>query len=170
MESTRDFRKSARFFRRAVEFFCLLGVNLRCNLQPASGRLCSRLLIASFVALGLCSPAMSDMRQNDSWIGMDKANHFGVSAPLGMFGATMADKSSVSSEQFFYGTLVGSLPGLLKEIVDIWHPGSDASLKDLAWDIVGAATGALSTRWFSVTPMTYRDHVDGFRIQIRIDF
>jgi hypothetical protein len=58
----------------------------------------------------------------------------------------------------------------MKEIYDIGHRGSTASLKDMAWNMLGAATGSMSSRWFAVTPMTYRDRVDGFRVQIRFDF
>lgn len=112
---------------------------------------------------------MAEIRQ-DSWVGMDKANHFGVSAPLGMFGASMAGKSADSADQMLYGTLIGALPGLAKEIYDIGRPGSTASVKDMAWNFLGAAAGSMSSRWFSVMPMTYRDRVDGFRVQIRFEF
>ncbi len=121
------------------------------------------------VALWPFSIAMAEVRQ-DAWVGMDKANHFGVSAQLGMFGATLAGKSADTTDQILYGTLIGALPGLAKEIYDIGRPGATASVKDMAWNLLGAAAGSMSSRWFSVVPMSYRDRVDGFKVQIRIEF
>jgi uncharacterized protein YfiM (DUF2279 family) len=112
---------------------------------------------------------MAEIRQ-DSWVGMDKANHFGVSAQLGMFGAAIAGKSADTADQILYGTLIGALPGLAKELYDIGRPGSTPSIKDMAWNLLGAAAGSMSSRWFAVAPITYRDRVDGFRVQIRVDF
>ena len=127
--------------------------------------------LALFVAVALWpfSFAMAEIRQ-DGWVGMDKANHFGVSAQLGMFGASMAGKSADTADQILYGTLIGALPGLAKELYDIGRPGSTASIKDMAWNLLGAAAGSMSSKWFSVAPITYRDRVDGFRVQIRFDF
>ncbi len=169
MKKPEFFRDEASFLRQTVGDFRSSGVNLRSDVRWASWRLCRTLLLPFVVSMVTFSPAMADIRQ-DSWVGMDKANHFGVSAPLGMFGASMASKSGDTADQVLFGTLIGALPGAMKEIYDIGHPGSTASLKDMTWNLLGAATGSMSSRWFAVTPMTYRDRVDGFRVQIRFEF
>jgi putative lipoprotein len=169
MKKPENFRAAASFLRQTVDDFRLPGVKFHCDVRRVTGQLCRTLVLPFIVSLAIFSPAMAEIRQ-DSWVGMDKANHFGVSAPLGMFGASMAGKSADSADQFLYGTLIGALPGIAKEIYDIGRPGSTASLKDMAWNLLGAATGSMSSRWFAVTPMTYRDRVDGLRVQIRFDF
>jgi uncharacterized protein YfiM (DUF2279 family) len=169
MKKSKFFRVASSFLRQTVDHFRLSGVNFRSDIRFISCRLPRTLALLFVLALGISSPAMADIRQ-DSWIGMDKANHFGVSAQLGMFGAAMAGKSADTTEQILYGTLIGALPGLVKEIYDIGRPGATASAKDMAWNVLGAAVGSMSSRWFSVTPLVYRDRVDGFRVQIRFDF
>ncbi len=169
MKNREIFRDSTSFLRRTVGDFRPSGVNFRFDVRWITGQLCRTLVLPFVVSLAIFSPSMAEIRQ-DSWVGMDKANHFGVSAPLGMFGASMAGKSADSADQFLYGTLIGALPGIAKEFYDIGRPGSTASLKDMAWNLLGAATGSMSSRWFAVTPMTYRDRVDGLRVQFRIDF
>lgn len=156
-------------FRQMVDYFRLSGRYPRFDERSARGLLFRTLALLIVVALGPFSTATAEIRQ-DSWVGMDKANHFGVSAPLGMFGASMAGKSADSADQMLYGTLIGALPGLAKEIYDMGRPGSTASAQDIAWNFLGAAVGSMSSRWFSVMPMSYRDRVDGFRVQIRFEF
>ena len=163
------FRAASSSFRRTVDSFCLSGRHSRFDDRSARGLVFRALALLIVVALGPFSTAMAQIRQ-DAWVGMDKANHFGVSAPLGMFGASMAGKSADSADQMLYGTLIGALPGLAKEIYDMGRPGSTASAKDMAWNFLGAAAGSMSSRWFSVMPMSYRDRVDGFRVQIRFEF
>jgi len=169
MKNPGNFRATASFLRQTVGDFRLSGVNFHCDVRWFTSQLCRTLLLPFVVSLAIFSPSMAEIRQ-DAWVGMDKANHFGVSAPLGMFGASMAGKSADSTDQILYGTLIGALPGLAKEIYDIGRPGSTASVKDMAWNVLGAAAGSMSSRWFSVAPMTYRDRVDGFRVQIRFEF
>jgi len=169
MKKPEIFRAAASVFGRTVILFRLSGVKCRSDWQRALRMLFRALLLPVVLSLGIFSNAMADIRQ-DSWVGMDKANHFGVSAPLGMFGAALAGKSADTTDQVLLGTLIGALPGAMKEIYDIGHRGSNASLKDMTWNLLGAAAGAMSTRWFSVAPITYRDRVDGFRVQIRFEF
>jgi uncharacterized protein YfiM (DUF2279 family) len=169
MKKHEIFSDLTSFLRQTVDHFRLSGANLGPDFRRASRQLTCTLLLPFVIALGICSPAMADIRQ-DSWVGMDKANHFGVSAQLGMFGATLAGRSADTTDQILYGTLIGSLPGLVKEIYDIGRPGATASVKDMAWNILGAAAGSMTSKWFSVTPLMYRDRVDGFRVQIRFEF
>ena len=162
LATSRNFRRTVGQFRSSGKHSCFDG-------RFAPGLFFRTLALFVVVALWPFSFAMAEIRQ-DAWVGMDKVNHFGVSAPLGMFGAAMAGKSADTADQILFGTLIGALPGAVKEIYDIGRPGSTASLKDMAWNLLGAATGSMSSKWFSVTPMTYRDRVDGFRVQIRFEF
>jgi uncharacterized protein YfiM (DUF2279 family) len=163
------FEAASRNFRRTVGQCRSSGKQSCFDGRFASGLFSRTLALLIVAALWPFSIAMAEIRQ-DSWVGMDKANHFGVSAQLGMFGASLAGKSADSADQILYGTLIGALPGLAKEIYDIGRPGSTASIKDMAWNLLGAAAGSMSSKWFSVAPITYRDRVDGFRVQIRFDF
>jgi uncharacterized protein YfiM (DUF2279 family) len=169
MKKPEFFRDTSSFLRQTVGDFRSSGVNFRFDVRWASWNLCRTLLLPFVVSMATFSPAMGEVRQ-DAWVGMDKANHFGVSAPLGMFGASMVGKSGDTADQILLGTLIGALPGAVKEIYDVGHRGSTASLKDMAWNLLGAAAGSMSSRWFAVTPMTYRDRVDGVRVQIRFEF
>jgi len=169
MKKPKFFRVESSFLRQTVDQFGLSGLSFRSDFRLAIYQLSGTLLLLFFIALGTSSPAMADIRQ-DSWVGMDKVNHFGVSAPLGMFGAAMVGKSADTTDQILYGTLIGALPGLVKELYDIGRPGATASVKDMAWNILGAAAGSMTSKWFSVTPLMFRDRVDGFRVQIRFDF
>ena len=169
MKKLTVFRDVSRFSGRTVDDFRPAGANFGYIPRSASVQVRRTLWLPLVMSLLIFSPAMAEVRQ-DAWVGMDKANHFGVSAPLGMFGATMAGKSADSADQVLYGTLIGALPGLAKELYDVGHPGSNASIKDMAWNLLGAAAGSMSSRWFSIMPMSYRDRVDGLRVQIRFDF
>lgn len=75
----------------------------------------------------------------DSWSGKDKLQHFGLSIPLGMLGTHMARNSS---NPVLYGTLIGTAPGLVKELLDARCQGSGFSYKDLTADVLGSLSGA----------------------------
>jgi putative lipoprotein len=88
--------------------------------------------------LALVSPAQA---AEDAWWGRDKALHFGVSVGLG---ATGYGVSSLVLEQRWQRGAVGagfSLSlGAAKEFVDL-NGGGQASGRDMAWNVIGTATG-----------------------------
>jgi putative lipoprotein len=93
------------------------------------------------LALGLLTlPA--HVRAEDSWVGRDKALHFGVSAALAASGYGL---SALWIDRPVYRFLAGSslalAAGAGKEIWDAAGHG-DPSLKDFTWDAVGTLTGA----------------------------
>ena len=108
----------------------------------------------------------------DSWTSPDKANHFAVSAPLGAFGASFAGPSASLGMRVLYGTLIGSLPGLAKEFADTRNPNATPSARDMAFNIAGAAFGAMFADRIVIRPVaaTGSDRVDGMVIQYRVDF
>ena len=93
-----------------------------------------------------CSGTHSGWRlqTSDSWTGTDKLEHFAVSAPFGALGAyVMRD----TQHPIVYGTLIGTVPGFAKEMIDGTCTTDGFSYKDLAADVLGALTGAALTHW-----------------------
>ena len=78
----------------------------------------------------------------------DKAIHYGVSAVTGYIAETVLHKKLDSDiKRIVYGTALGTVPGLIKEIIDANDKSDNGSgvfnEKDLLADIAGAFTGAL---------------------------
>jgi putative lipoprotein len=84
------------------------------------------------------------MQTSDSWFHSDKLKHFAVSAPFGALGAYLTRDTE---HPVIYGTLIGTIPGLIKEGIDGTCRGGGFSYKDLIADVAGALTGALLTNW-----------------------
>jgi uncharacterized protein YfiM (DUF2279 family) len=81
----------------------------------------------------------------DSWTSRDKLNHFAFSAVI----ASAAAKSHGPMT----GAAIGLVPGVVKELADMGGAGTP-SMKDMAWNAVGAMTGALLPSGFLVVPTT----------------
>jgi putative lipoprotein len=86
----------------------------------------------------------------DPWFGKDKAQHFVVS-----FLTTGAVSYSAQhrwnrdrSQGVKWGLALSLSLGICKEIRDLRHPGSRASVRDLAADLLGSACGALLVSWW----------------------
>ena len=77
----------------------------------------------------------------DPWFGSDKAVHFAVSGVLaiGAYHAAMTFSDSAKA-RIAYGASVALIAGVGKELWDASGNGN-ASFKDLAWDVLGAAVG-----------------------------
>lgn len=148
---------SAHFFRQAV----------------AALRSMPRLLGAMVVAAAsMCAPAHAN-GSNDSWFGQDKAMHFGMSTPLGMLGASVAEKFGYTgkTERLVAGAALGMLPGLAKEWADRYNPRATASAKDMAFNMLGAMLGAAAVDCCTVRALSSRrDRFDGLAVEYRIDF
>ncbi|CAB3635908.1 hypothetical protein [Paraburkholderia rhynchosiae] len=84
------------------------------------------------------------MQTSDGWFQSDKAKHFAASAPFGALGAYLARDTA---HPVIYGTLIGTIPGLIKEGIDGTCRSSGFSYKDLVADAAGALTGALLGNW-----------------------
>lgn len=125
---------------------------------------------ATLAAGALLAPAAASAQSADPWFGQDKVKHFGMSAPLGMMGSAMIPQRASATERILYGTLLGSLPGLAKELSDLGRPGSTASMKDMAFNVLGAALGASLGDCCLIRPFASGDRIDGVGIQYRISF
>jgi uncharacterized protein YfiM (DUF2279 family) len=77
----------------------------------------------------------------DPWLGRDKALHFGASAGLALagYGGT-ALLTADQGHRLGVGASLALGAGIGKEIADR-YTGGDPSLRDLAWDVVGTASG-----------------------------
>jgi putative lipoprotein len=92
-------------------------------------------LLAPLLSLG---PARAE---DDPWFGHDKRLHFEASAALALLGYGGA--SLVTGDRGHrsgFATAFAIDVGIAKELWDRAGHG-DASLRDLTWDVVGAATG-----------------------------
>jgi putative lipoprotein len=79
----------------------------------------------------------------DPWWGKDKALHFSATALIAADGYAAA--SLVSKREAVragVGSLLAVTAGAAKEVYDR-YAGGDPSLRDLTWDVVGAATGTV---------------------------
>ena len=126
------------------------------------------LLAASSAAYaGLdCSGSRGGWRvqSSDSWTGSDKLTHFAVSAP---FRAPRAYLARDTQHPVVYGTLIGTVPGLAKEVFDGTCRTDGFSYKDLAADALGALTGAALTHWAIMYQRTARGTTLGLAYRSR---
>jgi uncharacterized protein YfiM (DUF2279 family) len=134
-----------------------------------------------FGLFGTINHTKAEIVNTDAWHGKDKAEHFTVSMGLGMLGASFFSDAQTPANQFLYGTLLGSMPGLIKEIRDIHHHGANASYKDMTFNVLGAATGAAvaalmnsftdttQTKW-TIIPTSTKNQMNGIVFQYRVEF
>lgn len=103
-----------------------------------------RALTVALVA-ALAMPGAPRAQSRDDWFGPDKALHFAASVNLSLTGYA-AGMRLTDDRGWRLATSLGlSLgAGITKEIVDLG--AGDPSWRDLTWDLVGAAVGAL-TAW-----------------------
>ena len=136
----------------------------------APGRGARRAALAGMVLTVFASPQALAQVPADRWGGPDKALHFGVSAPLGAIGAGFAPKDAGTGQRLLYGAAIGALPGLAKELADARRPGGDPSARDMAFNVLGAAVGALFADCCLLRPISRGDRIDGIGVEYRIDF
>jgi uncharacterized protein YfiM (DUF2279 family) len=86
----------------------------------------------------------------DAWFAKDKAQHFVVSFLLtgAASYATRTRWNWSRPESVKWGVGLTLSLGILKEIRDLRHPRTQASLKDLTADILGVASGVLLLSWW----------------------
>lgn len=95
-------------------------------------------VVALVVALACTSAVAAD----DPWFGSDKALHFGATfgiAALG-YGSSRALLHLSPEASVGAGVSLSLAVGVVKELVDLRH--GDSSLRDVVFDVLGAATGA----------------------------
>jgi putative lipoprotein len=151
--------------------------------KKQTNKVCTYIVAATigFSLLGTINYTKAEIVNTDAWHGKDKAEHFTVSMGLGMIGASFFSGAQSPANQFLYGTLIGSMPGLIKEIRDIHHHGSNASYKDMTFNVLGAATGAAiatlmnsftdthQTKW-TIIPTSTKNQMNGVVFQYRTEF
>lgn len=83
--------------------------------------------------------------------GDDKFKHFGVSFIFGAASESIFHYKTTlkTSERIILSTLLGSLPGLTKELIDSTKKGNHFSGTDLAVDVGGAFLGAIAGNIFN---------------------
>ncbi|MFO0462390.1 MAG: hypothetical protein ACK50I_24835 [Burkholderiales bacterium] len=128
------------------------------------------LAVATAIAGAAAAHGARAQAKPDSWTGSDKALHAGVSAPLGAMGAALAPPGAGTAQRLLYGTALGALPGLAKELADLNRPGATPSMKDMAFNVLGAALGAAVADCCLIRPLASGDRIDGIGIEYRIGF
>lgn len=104
-----------------------------------------RALTVALVAV-LALPAAPRAQSRDDWFGPDKALHFAASVNLSLTGYAAGVRLTEDRGWRLATSLGLSLgAGVTKELVDC-AAGGDPSWRDLTWDLLGAAVGAL-TAW-----------------------
>jgi putative lipoprotein len=90
------------------------------------------------IAILLMLPAVSFAEDNE-------ALHFGLSAIFGAAGESFVHyhTQSGTAERIVYGTLLGSLPGLAKELSDGSQGDDSFSGSDMAANVAGALVGSV---------------------------
>jgi putative lipoprotein len=91
----------------------------------------------------LGSTAAAQAQEADPWFGPDKLLHFEAAGSLAVVGYAGASFATEDRRlRAATGATIALGAGVAKEIWDLEGHG-DASFRDLAWDVVGAATGVL---------------------------
>jgi uncharacterized protein YfiM (DUF2279 family) len=109
-------------------------------------------------AIALCLLLLaSRAAAQDRFLGVDKAQHFALSSALaaGWYGTLTLFGNDPRPVRLVLSTALALAPGLLKELYDSGRPGKAFSRADLAWDLIGAATGsllALALDWLLTRP------------------
>ena len=75
----------------------------------------------------------------------DNKKHFAISYACGALGEMMVHSLELEGvEKVLYGTMIGTIPGIAKEVLD-----DKFDNHDLAYDILGSFSGALSAYYFT---------------------
>ena len=88
--------------------------------------------------------------------GSNSAKHYGFSAVFGFTSETLIHKNFTSLndiERVSYATILGSTPGLIKELTD-----DKFSNEDMAFNIAGALTGALLSNYLNNNTSIFISH------------
>ena len=83
---------------------------------------------------------------DDPWLGVDKAKHFGVSTGLGAgayAGLWLLGSRDTPLLRLALAAGLALMPGLAKEIYDAGQPRNRFSGKDMLYNAVGVTVGAL---------------------------
>jgi len=98
----------------------------------------------------------------------DKTAHFGLSALFGASAETVLHyRTGVETvERVALATLLGSVPGLAKEISDSQQDGNEFSGRDLAADVAGAFSGAFLSNLFNNAIQVRIESGDGKRLSV----
>ena len=101
----------------------------------------------------------------------DKTAHFGLSALFGAGAETVlhyrTDLESV--DRVAVGTLLGSVPGLAKEIADSQQDGNEFSGSDLTADVAGAFFGAFLSNLFNNAIQIRTESHEGAQLSVVFD-
>jgi len=91
------------------------------------------------------------LQTNSLSSGNDKFKHFGVSLLFGTAGESVFHYTTRWKDFSLigWGTAVGTLPGLVKEILDSMEENNHFSSLDLAADFAGALCGAVLGNFFN---------------------
>lgn len=98
----------------------------------------------------------------------DKTLHFGFSAVAGYLAETTLHKQLNSeNKRIVYSTALGTVPGLIKEMIDSNEEGNEFSGDDMLANIAGAFTGAfIASKVNNQLFTTLQKHEDGYSVAL----
>lgn len=104
-----------------------------------------KLLKTRIFALCVLFLILISIPKKNIFAGDDKLKHFGISSIFGAASETYLHyKTNLkASERIILGTALGTLPGLVKELIDSTKRENHFSGSDLAMDVAGAFVGAM---------------------------
>lgn len=118
----------------------------------------------AFIAGNLlaCLLALSPVKAfaADSWSGIDKANHFAVSASISKLTTNVYGKKT--------GIVAALIPGSLKELSDLYGTGTP-SVRDMAANLTGAIFGAMLPDGYMVAPIENKGSINGAMIAYYVE-
>jgi len=82
----------------------------------------------------------------DPWFGIDKVKHFFMSAFINTVSYSALQAARVNHRSAMAGAIgITMAVGVAREIHDVRVPGNLFSVRDLTWDALGTAAGAVLT-------------------------
>lgn len=95
--------------------------------------------------IGACAGCASQTSSRHDWLGVDKAEHFAVSAAMAAAITNYQEHHGHSGcSAIRTGFVITISAGAVKELYDKKIKGTYWSLEDFGWDVLGATVGSLA--------------------------
>ena len=109
-------------------------------------RVCLVVLTAAITSNAAAGQAVTRPPHPDPWFGIDKVKHFFMSAFITSISYSALQAARVNHRSAMAGAVgISMSAGLAREIHDMRVPGNIFSVRDLTWDAIGTAAGAVLT-------------------------
>ena len=119
-------------------------------------------IVVFLLLLLICAAATNVFADND------KIKHFGISSIFGAAGESILHYGTKlkAAGRILLGTTLGSLPGLVKELIDSTEAGNNFSGSDMAYNIAGAFIGALVANFVNSAIQVKIEKIQDYRAPV----